>query len=487
TKADILTGAFMFLRREAFIKTGYLDEDFFMYGEDIDLSYRITQAGYRNYYFPEARIIHYKGESTKKASVNYVFTFYQAMIIFARKHFSQKNARLLAFMIHLAIWFRASLSILWRFARNIFLPLTDAVVMFVGFLFLKNYWEATIKYVEGGSYPIEFITIAVPSYIFVWLLSVYFCGGYDRPVKLLKLFQGLFFGTVTILVIYGLLSEEYRFSRALIILGAFWGLLSMTATRFLLQFTGHKDFKLEGSERKRYAIVGEADECERVAELLRKTDARPSFIGLVRPGDSLPDSALFLGNISQLRDIITIYQINEVVFCARDITSQNIIDTMTGLNGIKIEYKIAPPESMFVIGSSSINTSGDLYMVEINNIARPNNRRSKRLFDVAASLVMLLLWPLGAMVTRKPRKLLINIMMVLTGFRSWVGYSIPEKNIAMKLPSIRKGILTPADSIKEHQLTAEDLVRLNILYARNYRVATDINTLVKGFTRTGGS
>ncbi|MEI2422322.1 glycosyltransferase, partial [Arthrospira platensis SPKY2] len=82
-KVDVLSGAFMLLRREALEKAGLLDETFFMYGEDIDLSYRITQAGYNNYYFPEARIIHYKGESTRKSSVNYVLVFYSAMIIFA--------------------------------------------------------------------------------------------------------------------------------------------------------------------------------------------------------------------------------------------------------------------------------------------------------------------------------------------------------------------------------------------------------------------
>ena len=80
----------MFLRKEAIEKTGFLDETFFMYGEDIDLSYRISQEGYNNYYFSETSIIHYKGESTKKGSVNYVLVFYNAMIIFAKKHFSKK-------------------------------------------------------------------------------------------------------------------------------------------------------------------------------------------------------------------------------------------------------------------------------------------------------------------------------------------------------------------------------------------------------------
>jgi len=99
-QVEVLSGAFILFRKVALDKTGLLDETFFMYGEDIDISYRITQAGYKNYYFPETRIIHYKGESTKKSSVKYVIIFYNAMRIFAQKHFSKKNARLFSTLIH---------------------------------------------------------------------------------------------------------------------------------------------------------------------------------------------------------------------------------------------------------------------------------------------------------------------------------------------------------------------------------------------------
>ncbi|MDX9930954.1 MAG: glycosyltransferase family 2 protein, partial [Bacteroidales bacterium] len=125
-QVEVLSGAFMLLRRETLDKTGLLDETFFMYGEDIDLSYRILKAGYKNYYFPETRIIHYKGESTKKSSVNYVFVFYNAMIIFARKHYAREKLRLFIAIINMAIWFRAGLALMARFIRKIFLPLLDA-------------------------------------------------------------------------------------------------------------------------------------------------------------------------------------------------------------------------------------------------------------------------------------------------------------------------------------------------------------------------
>jgi hypothetical protein len=107
---DVVSGAFFMLRREALDKAGLLDEDFFMYGEDIDLSYRLVKAGYENCYVP-ARIVHYKGESTQKTSFRYVHVFYQAMLIFFRKHYGHLSL-LVTLPIKLAIYFRAFLALI---------------------------------------------------------------------------------------------------------------------------------------------------------------------------------------------------------------------------------------------------------------------------------------------------------------------------------------------------------------------------------------
>lgn len=87
---DVLSGAFMLLRREALEKVGLLDESFFMYGEDIDLSYRIKTGGYCNYYLPE-RLLHYKGESTRHSDIKYIKAFYNAMLIFYRKYYPRSG------------------------------------------------------------------------------------------------------------------------------------------------------------------------------------------------------------------------------------------------------------------------------------------------------------------------------------------------------------------------------------------------------------
>lgn len=105
---DICSGAFMLLRRKAIDSVGFLDEDFFMYGEDIDLSYRIQKDGWKNVYYPTT-ILHYKGESTHKSSFRYVHVFYQAMLIFYRKHF--RSAWWLSLPVRMAVYMKALLAV----------------------------------------------------------------------------------------------------------------------------------------------------------------------------------------------------------------------------------------------------------------------------------------------------------------------------------------------------------------------------------------
>lgn len=100
---DVLAGAFMMVKREVLDKTGGFDEQFFMYGEDIDLSYRIQKAGYKNVYYADETIIHFKGESTRRGSLSYIRMFYSAMIIFVGKHYKGWDSRIFMRLLKLAI------------------------------------------------------------------------------------------------------------------------------------------------------------------------------------------------------------------------------------------------------------------------------------------------------------------------------------------------------------------------------------------------
>lgn len=135
SQIEVVSGAYCMLRRKALDEVGLLDEDFFMYGEDIDLSYRVLKGGYHNYYLP-VDILHYKGESTQKSSFRYVHVFYEAMLIFFRKHYSGMTF-LLSLPIKTAIYAKALMALVgmlsdrMRKSLGFFAPSAEGVQHYV--------------------------------------------------------------------------------------------------------------------------------------------------------------------------------------------------------------------------------------------------------------------------------------------------------------------------------------------------------------------
>lgn len=479
---DVLAGAFMFIRKETLEKTGYLDETFFMYGEDIDLSYRITQAGYCNYYYPGTTIIHYKGESTKKGSLNYVKMFYQAMIIFAGKHFSSKKAKSFSLLINMAIYFRAILSLAGRFVSQVYRPLLDGIIIYMGYLFALPYWEQA-RFNRVDYYPPLFLQVVVPAYILIWLVSIYYSGGYDKPMRLLSFLKGHLLGTVVILVIYAMLPLEWRFSRALIFLGSIWAVIGTLGIRVLLHLAGVTDYQIDLNRQKRIVIVGLEDEAQRVSKLLQETQARPELVGFVSPTSrqSGLENANYIGHIDQVDDITAINHVDEIVFCSKDLSSQRIIKIMTRLLGSPVDFKIAPPESLSVIGSNSINTSGDLYTINFNSIGKASNRRNKRLFDFSSALLLLSTFPLWFLFVKGHFNSVGNTLWVLLGFRTWVGYLLSDHHLQPDLPRLKQGILSPGFNYSADTLTPERVNEINVVYSKDYRLINDLLIIARNF------
>lgn len=477
-EVEVLAGAFMLLRRETLDKVGLLDEDYFMYGEDIDLSYRITQTGYKNYYFPETTIIHYKGESTKKGSINYVKVFYNAMIIFARKHFSKGNARRYTILINLAIYFRALLSLAGRFLKTILLPLADALLIYIGFAALLPNWEA-YKY-ERGYYPPEYLQVAVPIYILIWICCIWFNGGYRKNIQFARIYKGLLWGTLSILIFYSLIDESMRYSRALLLLGSGWSFIALPAYRFLLSKLKLTGLELELEKQKKVAVIAGTAEAKRISDLISQSGMKIDIAGFVSP-DHSEQQHFYLGNIRQLPEIIRINKIDELIFSSGDIPSQEIIRIMLELSNLNIDYKIAPPESLSIIGSNSISTAGDLYVVHINSIAKENNRQNKRIFDLVVAIFLLILSPFLVFGTRSKNGFFKSIFEVVTGKKSWVGYCAGNHS---NLPPVRKGILSPA-SLFSKPVPEKKKNELNIIYAKDYRMINDLEIVVKSWRNIG--
>lgn len=474
---DVLSGAFMLMRKSVLDKVGLLDEAFFMYGEDIDLSYRITLGGSKNYYFPETRIIHYKGESTKKSSVNYVFVFYRAMVIFAKKHFSQKNAKLFSFLINLAIYLRAGIAIFARFIKRITLPLLDYAFILGGLLLLPGHWQrAGIEFTSITS------SVLIPVYATCWLVGTIYMKGYDFPLKLQAYLKATILSTLFILAIYGLLPKEFQFSRLFILVGSAWTFTYYLLSRLFLHLTIGKDFNLWGSKNQKFAIVGSLEESERVCAILKQTNSKIDSVLFVAPDNQKAEKQI--GNLSQLDQIVFIHQIDEVIFCAKDSTAQTILEWMSTLSPLNVDFKIAQPDSLYLIGSNSIDSAGDLYVLNINQISKPNHIRNKRTFDFIAALLLLISFPVSCFFYKQKASYFKNLMHFLLGKKSIVGYAQVKHSDAMQnlsLPTIKKGIITPLDGVSFLDESVES--KLNLLYARNYSVWKDLSLFLKAWRK----
>ncbi|MFT5666475.1 MAG: GT2 family glycosyltransferase [Vicingaceae bacterium] len=480
---EILSGAFMMMRKSVLDEIGLLDESFFMYGEDIDLSYRITQAGYSNHYLADTQIIHYKGESTKKSSINYVFVFYRAMAIFAKKHFSNKNAQLFSTLINFAIYVRAGLAVLTRTIKHFLLPVIDAIVLGSGVFLFKEYYEENVKFISGGAYPDEVETYGIPIIICIYLLSQFFNGAFSIPTSFKKVLTGVLSGSALLLMVYSLLSEEYRFSRAIILFTVVFSIFVIPLFRCVLHLLKIRRFNIARAQR--IAIVGKQEELNRISSFIKKTLIEPEkIINVNAENEGNSDNSGFSARLYQLKDIIDIYDINEVIFCAKDLSSSQIIEQMSSINKEDVDYKIAPPESLYIIGSNSIESSGEYYIMASDAIMKPVNQKNKRSLDLFLALFFLLFSPILFLFVDNKGNYFGNLFKILSGKVSFVGFysSAKMKDISLK---VKKGILNPTDLHDSFALNQENIEQLNFEYGRDYSIGKDLEIVFKNLKYLG--
>jgi GT2 family glycosyltransferase len=473
---EILSGAFMLMRKSVLDEIGLLDEAFFMYGEDIDLSYRIVKAGHKNYYFPDTKIIHYKGESTKKSSVNYVFVFYRAMIIFAQKHFSQNNAKLFSFLINMAVYFRAALAIAKRIISRSALFLSDFAAAHL--LLFALLWGFALY---DKIFPQSILKVALPIYTSIWLLACYFSGAYDRPVRFANTIKGLAAGTGFILMLYALLPKEYQFSRLFILIGALLLLGYFFFSRWFLNWLFPNLRLRKSNQERKILVVGDQDEFNRVKQVLMNLNYKSDFLRHVSA--SVQKELGAIGNIQQLDEIAKIHKANEIIFCAKDTTAEQIISWMSQISESNIAFKIAQPESAFIIGSDSIDHPGELYLMNINAISEPKHIRAKRTFDLLVSFLLLLVFPLTLVINKFRLGALKNLISVFIGQKTIVGYA-GEKHVNRQLPFIKKGLLSPLQNkVNNRSVPFQDIEKVNLIYAKDYNWTKDFVILFNNLNR----
>ena len=472
-EVDVLAGAFMMLRNDVLAEIGLLDEQFFMYGEDIDLSYRITLAGYKNIYFPETTIIHYKGESTKKKSVNYVKVFYNAMVLFAQKHYSAQRAGRFAFWIHLAIYLRAALALVWRGASKIWVPFIDFLIVYLGYFGIARYWEAYHKFVPNF-YPIDYYLFHVPAYVFIAVIAIFISGGYDKPFRAYRVFRGAVAGTLMLFAVYAFLPKDLQFSRAILALGSAWGIGGTLLLRWIYERLKLGDVEMTQKQQKRLVLVAGNEESKRIVDLLNQSEVSHQLLGSVYPKESNKEG--FIGHIGQLNEIVEIYGANTLIFSSKDVSNSRIIEAMSEFADQNIQLKIAPNKGEFIIGSNSKNDPGELFTLEVQYaLSESYNKRRKRIFDILVSIGFIVFLPIGffMMFQKNWRTIYENCFKVLFGSKTWVSYE--GLNSAEFLPKLKKGVIQASGAWTDTTFEAD----VNYVYAKEYEVNKDLHILVE--------
>lgn len=474
---EVLSGCCMLVRAALLPQIGgAFDEDYFMYCEDVDLSYRIQQAGYHNIYYPEATLIHYKGESTRKATLSYIRIFNEALSTFVRKHYSKGNAALFIFLINAGIVARA----VWSFIKNIFrllkTPLIDALLLLFLLVTMNHVWVEGVKSLKPVSPEMLYATF--PVYILLWIVSMYLNGAYDQPYRALRVLRGMIIGTIIILAYFGMLSAEYRYSRAVILFSGVLGAVGLIGLREVLNWLGIARFVRYNQVPKRAVIAGDEEHYRSTAEILEQVHYAPDIIG--RVGVTAGDTAA-LTPVTEMKPLLQAMNINEVVFCINGLTYGTVLQQMQHC-GCAFDYKIHLPGSRSFVGSNSSQSSGDLYTADKRyNIGSFISLRNKRVFDICAALVLLFLSPLLLFRVRSGSGMYANILAVLAGRRTWIGYSIAEPG----LPAIRKGVLPPYTLQWGYEPAPGVQYLADQEYAEKYVVGIDFSLLLKNLSFIG--
>ncbi len=471
---DVLAGAFMLVRKSILDKIGAFDESFFMYGEDIDLSYRIQQAGFKNYYLSQTTILHFKGESTKKGSLNYVKMFYKAMSIFVTKHYGGSEAGVYKLLIHAAIKLRALVSAIGRFILSIGMPLIDAGFILLSFWIIKMIWNIYIKH--DVNYSPNMLLIAFPVFTIVYLLSAYFAGLYDNGFSQSRLNKSAFSANLILLACYSLLPESLRFSRGILLFGSILAWVLISFIRQVLISTGHIKRSAEHYDHKQTLIVGSVNEYEAANLLMKTAGMQERVVGRISTVQN--ESPHSIGQISNIKAFINSYSIKEVILCHGEMSYEQIISLVSSIP-YNIKKKFYSCGARSIIGSDNKNMSGDT--IESSGFSKHETavfKRNKKLADAIISLSLITTFPIHLLIQSKPFQFFKNLFQVIKGGKTWVGYSAIRPN----LPNLPPGIISATGSpLHLHALPLENSTAVDEWYVLDYTVWTDLKLIWKNY------
>lgn len=510
-EVDALSGSCMMVRRAALLgdsstdgaaprPAGLFDEQFFMYGEDLDLCYRIQEAGWTIMYVPDTQIIHYKGESTKKGEIRYVRLFYGAMLLFIEKHLNKRKSGPLYLMLRAGIVMRAALTVAANWLRRLRWPMLDVATVYAVVVTLGWLRSAALG---AELAPLFYVTVAP-----VWALAtaggISLAGGY-RTAHIFSARPALIGTGIGFLVVATLsfFVQSIAFSRAVIAVSLPAAAGMLVIWRFAASMRQHGP--------RRAILVGCAAEARRLRRMLAAHPNAPFALeGYVTadpaatddaaatghdiPADiERPDDPPRLGRVSHLRDLVRLKGFDDIVFAAKSVSNQTIFETMRGLRDLNVQFRTLSEGKEHVIGKSSVShVSVASLLSDMPELVVLRSRLSAILFDRTVSLLLMPLivpaWlgrkaygPSSAAARLYDR--LRRLPAVWTGGWTLVGARPEHLDLVPESWSLRPGVFPVTNTDGGEELDSEDLLRAYWYYATHQSSSLDWELIARSLLR----
>ena len=494
---DAVSGSFMMISREAYERVGGLDESFFMYGEDLDWCYRVKQAGFIVYYVHSTQIIHFKGESTKRSDVDEIKHFYRAMELFVEKHF--RHSRGLALLLRAGIFLRGAAASIGRSAMPLLLAGVDALLVNLGlFLSAALYLGDPLRF-PLNAHPVVWI---VPAAIVV--LTSAAMGLYTtRRSSVLRSAGAVLLGYVFLAAVV-FFAKEFAYSRAVVIISVVLSIVLLPGWRLIVRRLDRGSAQHGGRPSlfgRRTLIVGTGQPAREVLQRLRaKIDGGYDVVGFISRRSSDIGTRFggveVVGSLDNVGKVIDESGASEVIFSTDQMSYADILSVIARSPRRSINFRLVPDSLEAIIGKTRIDELDTLPLVDIDyNIHRPLNRLLKRAMDLAIAVPLLVAAYGPVRLSGASGRLARMVRMlpaVIRGRMSLVGLPADLPQVAARPPGELNGLtsylgprgVTGLVQINMHDdLTAQEIERYMLYYAKNQSPVLDLEILIKSLQR----
>ena len=486
-EVDAISGSFMMLRKEVYAKIGGFDPEFFMYGEDLDLCYRVQKSGFKVFYVHSTEIIHYKGESTKRSSLDETKVFYDAMHLFVKKHFS--SSFIVEYILRLAIFIRKLIATV-----NIYkLPLFTAFVDYIFFtttLFISEKIYAKDDGWQGFPDEVKPFIYFIPGLLQLFISTI-FTAYKKKSISVLRIVISLLAGVVLISSLT-FFFKQYAFSRAVLLITYAILIFLLPLWRIFAKLFFNVGIEKHLSKAKTLIVGTENRALDLTKKLKSNVNDIHNIIGLIGFKNDEIDKDIngikVIGTINNIKKVIDDKKIDKVIFSSDKISYAEIFRIVSLGQSSNVDFMIAGTESDYLVGKSAIAMLNDIPLVKVHyNISSISNKIVKLIFDVSLSLLILFfIFPFVYLFSRKKKPIsdlqnfILNIPKVFSLDKSLVGPKAESSaGLFLGKPGLTGLWFTEFYDYKD--LKEEE--KLNIYYAKNQNAWLDLEILGKTISK----